>query len=211
MIRLMVVDDHALVRAGLVQYFELSPDVRVVAEAGDGATLLEKLRTTPVDLVLLDLNMPGLCDADLIARLRSIYPDLLILVLSMHNETQTVMRAMKAGASGYISKNCLPPVLLDAIRKVVATGKYLPPNIAEQVAFASACTRSDDPLEVLSEREQQIYRMLVHGDSIGDIARQLCISDKTVSTHKSNLLNKLGLKNVAELVRHSMTRNKQTA
>lgn len=209
MIRLMVVDDHDLVRAGLTQFLGLCPDVQVVAEAGDGATMLEKLRTTPVDLVLLDLNMPGLCDADLVARLRSLYPALPILVLSMHNETQTVMRAMKAGASGYISKNCLPPVLLDAIRKVMETGKYLPPNVAEQLAFASACTRSDDPLEVLSDREQQIYRMLVNGESIGDIARQLCISDKTVSTHKSNLLNKLGLKNVAELVRHSMTR-KQT-
>jgi len=206
MIRLMVVDDHELVRAGLIQYLGLSPDVKVVAEAGDGATLLEKLRTTPVDLLLLDLNMPGLCDADLIARLRSAYPDLPILVLSMHNETQTVMRAMKAGASGYISKNCMPPVLLDAIRRVVATGKYLPPNVAEQLAFASARTRSDDPLVALSDREQQIYRLLVQGESIGDIARQLCISDKTVSTHKSNLLNKLGLKNVAELVRHSLTR-----
>lgn len=206
MIRLMVVDDHELVRAGLIQYLGLAPDVKVVAEAGDGATLMEKLRATPVDLVLLDLNMPGLCDADLIARLRSAYPNLHILVLSMHNETQTVMRAMKAGASGYISKNCMPPVLLDAIRKVVATGKYLPPNVAEQLAFASARTRSDDPLEALSEREQQIYRLLIKGDSIGEIARQLCISDKTVSTHKSNLLNKLGLKNVAELVRHSLTR-----
>lgn len=209
MIRLMVVDDHELVRAGLIQYLGLCPDVKVVAEAGDGETLMEKLRTTPVDLVLLDLNMPGLCDADLIARLRSAYPDLPILVLSMHNETQTVMRAMKAGASGYISKNCMPPVLLDAIRKVIATGKYLPPNVAEQLAFASARTRSDDPLVALSDREQQIYHMLVQGDSIGEIARRLCISDKTVSTHKSNLLNKLGLKNVAELVRHSMTR-KQT-
>ena len=207
MIRLIVVDDHDLVRAGLVQFLSLSPDVRVVAEAGDGTELLESLRTIPVDLVLLDLNMPGLSDSDLIVRLRKLYPELPILVLSMHNETQTVMRAMKAGASGYISKNCMPSVLLDAIRKVIATGKYLPPNVAEQLAFASACTRSDDPLQVLSEREQQIYRMLVQGVSIGDIARQLCISDKTVSTHKSNLLNKLGLKNVAELVRHSMTNN----
>jgi DNA-binding NarL/FixJ family response regulator len=205
MIRLMVVDDHDLVRAGLIQFLSLAPDVKVVAEAGDGASMLEKLRTIEIDLVLLDLNMPGLSDADLIVRLRSLYPDLPILVLSMHSETQIVMRAMKAGASGYISKNCQPPVLLDAIRKVIATGKYLPPNVAEQLAFASACTRSNDPLEVLSDREQQIYRMLVQGENIGDIARQLYISDKTVSTHKSNLLNKLGLKNVAELVRHSLT------
>jgi len=207
MIRLMVVDDHDLVRAGLIQFLSLAPDVKVVAEAGNGVTMLEKLRTTEVDLVLLDLNMPGLSDADLIVRLRGLYPNLPILVLSMHSETQIVMRAMKAGASGYISKNCQPPVLLDAIRKVIATGKYLPPNVAEQLAFASACTRSNDPLKVLSDREQQIYRMLVQGENIGDIARQLCISDKTVSTHKSNLLNKLGLKNVAELVRHSLTPN----
>ncbi|HEX5364320.1 MAG TPA: response regulator transcription factor [Gallionella sp.] len=207
MIRLMIADDHELVRAGLSQYLDLSPDVKVIAEASDGTTLLEKLRSTPVDLVLLDLNMPGLSDADLIMRLRSAYPDLLILVLSMHNEVQTVLRAMKAGASGFISKNCTPPALLNAIRKVSATGKYLPPEIAEQLAFASTGPHSDssDPLAMLSQREQQIFRLLVTGVAINEIAEQLCISDKTVSTHKSNLLNKLGLKNIAELVHFAVS------
>lgn len=207
MIRLIIADDHELVRAGLSQYLDLSPDIKVVAEASDGSTLLEKLRNTPVDLVLLDLNMPGLSDADLIIRLRSAYPNLLILVLSMHSEVQTVLRAMKAGASGFISKNCTPPVLLDAIRKVASTGKYLPPEIAEQLAFASTGSgiESTDPLAQLSQREQQIFRLLVTGIPINEIADQLCISDKTVSTHKSNLLNKLSLKNIAELVHFAVS------
>lgn len=207
MIRLIIADDHELVRAGLTQYLGLSPDVKVVAEASDGSVLLEKLRNISVDLLLLDLNMPGLSDADLISRVRSAYPDLLILVLSMHNEVQTVLRAMKAGASGFISKNCTPPALLDAIRKVVATGKYLPPEIAEQLAFASTGGGADttDPLSDLSQREQQIFRLLVTGIPINEIASRLCISDKTVSTHKSNLLSKLGLKNIAELVHFAVS------
>lgn len=207
MIRLMVVDDHELVRASLIQYLELAPDIKVIAQACDGAVLLEELRRTEVDMLLLDLNMPGLSDADLIARLRSLYPDLLILVLSMHNETQTIQRAMKAGASGYISKNCSPQDLVDAIRKVAASGKYLPPEIAERLAYASTIVDSDPdhPLANLSAREQQIFHLLTKGVSVGEIARQLYISDKTVSTHKSNLLSKLGLKNAAELMRYAMT------
>lgn len=136
-IRLAITDDHELVRAGLVQYLGATPGIDVVVEAASGNELLEKLRTTTPDLLLLDMSMPGISGEDLIVHIRSTYPDMHILVLSMHNETQVVSRAMKAGASGYIGKDCSPQTLLEAIRKVIATGKYLSPELSEQLAYAS--------------------------------------------------------------------------
>lgn len=203
-IRLMITDDHELVRAGLVQFLGSSPGIEVIAEASDGAELLEKLRAIRIDLLLLDMTMPGISGEDLIARIKSIYPNMHILVLSMHNESQVVLRAMKAGASGYLCKDCSPQTLLDAIRKVVATGKYLEPAMAERLAYASASTKRDFIKSILSERELQVFRLIVEGKSIGEIARQLFISDKTASTHKCNIHNKLGLKSVAELVRYAI-------
>lgn len=180
------------------------PDVQVMAEASCGAELLEKLRTVPVDVLTLDLTMPGISGPELVSRFRSAYPDLRILVLSMHNETQTVLRAMKAGASGYITKNCSPQSLLEAIRKVASTGKYLAPEMAERLAFASSTSDASDAELVLSEREMQIFRLIVEGKCIKEIANELSISDKTVSTHKAHILAKLGLKSVADLVRYAM-------
>ncbi len=203
-IRLMITDDHELVRAGLVQFLGSSPGIEVVAEASEGTELLEKLRTIRIDLLLLDMTMPGISGEDLIARIKSIYPNMHILVLSMHNESQVVLRAMKAGASGYLCKDCSPQTLLDAIRKVVATGKYLEPTMAERLAYASASTERDSIGSILSERELQVFRLIVEGKNIGEIARQLFISDKTASTHKCNIHSKLGLKSVAELVRYAI-------
>lgn len=207
----MIVDDHELVRSGLVQFFSNSPDMQVVAELGGGAELLNKLRSVPVDVLLLDLTMPGLSGAELVARVRSAYPNLRILVLSMHSDTQTVLRAMKAGASGYITKNSSPQNLLNAVQKVVATGKYLDAEMAERLAFASSCpapSAASGNLDLmLSERELQIFRLIVEGKCIKEIANALSISDKTVSTHKAHLLSKLGLKSVADLVRYSIQGN----
>ena len=203
-IRLMITDDHELVRAGLVQFLGSSPGIDVVAEASDGAELLEKLRATPIDLLLLDMTMPGISGEDLISRIKNIYPDMHILVLSMHNESQIVLRAMKAGASGYICKDCSPQTLLEAIRKVVTTGKYLDPEMAERLAYTVASNEQDPVAHGLSERELQVFRLIVEGKSIGEIARQLFISDKTASTHKCNIHSKLGLKSVAELVRYAI-------
>lgn len=200
----MITDDHELVRSGLVQFMATSPDVQVVAEASCGADLLEKLRSVQVDVLLLDLVMPGICGAELVARVRGSNPNLRILVLSMHNDTQTVLRAMKAGASGYITKNCSPQTLLDAVRKIAATGKYLDPEMAERLAFASSSADVDDVELTLSEREMQIFRLIVEGKCIKAIANELSISDKTVSTHKAHILAKLGLKSVADLVRYAM-------
>lgn len=203
-IHLFVADDHDLVRAGLVEYVGLSPDIEVVGEAASGDELLEKLQTTFADMLLLDLIMPGLCGTELISRVRSSYPGMRILVLSMHNETRVVLRALRAGASGFICKDCKPQILLEAIRKISITGKYLSPAMAEQIAFFSGPIEQE-PIElILSGRERQIFHLIVDGKKIQEIAKELVISDKTVSTHKYNLLNKLGLKSVAELVRYAM-------
>lgn len=203
-IHLAVADDHELVRAGLIQYLGASPGIEVAAEAASGVELLEKLLATQVDLLLLDMSMPGKNGVDLISHIKSIYPDLLILVLSMHDEVNTVLRAMKAGASGYICKDCSPQTLLDAIRKVVATGRYLSPLMAERLAYASTSPDPGNIELILSDRELEIFRLIVEGKSVSEIAEQLFISDKTVSTHKCNLLCKLELKGVADLVRYAI-------
>ncbi len=203
-ISLLIADDHELVRAGLVQYLGLFPDIEVVGEAANGDELLEKLNNTFTDVLLLDLAMPGLSGTELIRKVRATHPGMCILVLSMHNETRVVVRALKAGACGYLCKDCSPLTLLEAIRKVSTTGKYLSTAMAEQIAFYPGPLEQDPVELLLSDRERQIYHLLVDGKNVKDIAKQLAISDKTVSTHKFNLLNKLGLKGVADLVRYAL-------
>lgn len=204
MIRLLIADDHAILRAGLRQLFALTTDMQVVCEAANGAEVLAHLRQVPVDLLLLDLNMPGISGADLIARVKAHQSDLPILVFSMHNEPLVATRVLKAGASGYITKDCEPDILLAAVRKVAAHGNYLDPGIAEKMAF-DATTTAERPLHtLLSDRELEVFRLLTSGQSVNAIATQLAISNKTVSTHKTRLMEKLNLSGMAELMRYAM-------
>lgn len=206
-IRLLIADDHELIRAGLTQFLGSSPDIEVVSEASCGAELLEKLRVVKIDLLLLDLFMPGECGVELIAHIKNIYPDIHILVLSAHDETQLVRHALQAGASGYICKTCSSKNMLEAVLRVATTGKFLSPLMAEQMAFSSACPASTNIEMILSNRELEILHLIVQGKSVKDIANQLFITDKTVSTHKGNILHKLGLKNIVELVQYVTQRN----
>jgi DNA-binding NarL/FixJ family response regulator len=203
-IRLLLADDHAIVRSGLKQIFALQPDVVVQGEATNGSEVLAQLRQASFDLLLLDLNMPGINGADLITRAKAHHPDVPILVLSMHNESQVAARVLKAGASGYITKDCEPEVLLAAIRKVAARGRYIAPEIAEQIAFDASSTSSTVPHHDLSNRELEVFRLLIAGLSVNDIASQLAISNKTVSTHKIRMFEKLKLANMADLMRYAM-------
>ena len=204
MIRLLIADDHAILRAGLRQLFALTLDMQVVAEAASGAEVLACLRQSQIDLLLLDLNMPGISGADLIARVKAHQSDLPILVFSMHNEPLVATRVLKAGASGYITKDCEPDILLAAVRKVAAHGNYLDPGIAEKMAF-DATTTAERPLHtLLSDRELEVFRLLTSGQSVNAIATQLAISNKTVSTHKTRLMEKLNLSGMAELMRCAM-------
>jgi len=204
MIRLMLADDHAIVREGLRQLFALLPEFQVVAEAADGTSVLERLRDIPVDVLLLDMNMPGLTGESLISRVRAHYPALPILVLSMYNEPQIAQTALKAGANGYITKDQDTDAIVAAIRKVAAGGRCLAPQLAEQLAFLSTRGPFESGHTSLSEREFQVLRMIAQGLSINEIADQLAISSKTVSTHKSRLMEKMGFSSTADLIRYAV-------
>lgn len=204
MIRLVIADDHAIVRGGLKQIFALTPDFQVVREACNGSEVLECLRQELFDLLLLDLNMPGISGVDLIERVKAHQADLPILVLSMHNEPQVAARVLKAGADGYITKDCEPGVLLSAIRKVAAHGRYIAPELAERMVFDVTSTAPRPPHSQLSDRELEIFRLLISGKGVNEIAAQLVISNKTVSTHKLRMLEKMKLSSMADLMRYAM-------
>ncbi|NVM79638.1 DNA-binding NarL/FixJ family response regulator [Duganella sp. SG902] len=207
MIRLLIADDHAIVSSGLLQLFSLSSDVCVVALATNGGQVIDSLRTTPCDLVLLDMSMPGISGIDLIGRIRVRAPALPILVLSMHNEALVVRRALKAGANGYMTKDCDPEALLLAVRKVAAGGRYLDPGLAEQMVFDTDSDQFKHPHEQLSNRELCIFRLFVSGMGVNQIADELAISNKTVSTHKARLMQKMGFQSNADMLRYGVDHN----
>jgi DNA-binding NarL/FixJ family response regulator len=202
MIRILVADDHALMREGLKQLIALASDLTVVAEAASGAEVFEALRRSPVDLLLLDMSMSGISGANLIQHIRSQDDAPPILVLSMHSDIHVVRYALKAGAQGYLTKDCHPETLLGAIRRVATGGRFMDPGIAERMPFEPLMTRQ--PHELLSEREYSVFRLLVRGSSVNEIAYEYSISNKTVSTHKARLMLKLNCRNNAELVRYAV-------
>ena len=204
MIRLMIADDHAVVRNGIKLMLALAPDMELVAEAVDGAVVLHQVRDGELDLLLLDMNMPGISGVDLIRRVKLCRPELPILVFTMHNDTQLAMRALKAGASGFITKDSEPETLLAAIRKVSAGGRYLDPVVSEQIAMDVTSTKIQLPHTQLSDRELEVFLMLVAGKSNNEIAEKLCISNKTISTYKTQLMEKMNLHSVADLVRYAV-------
>lgn len=207
MIHLFIADDHAIVRSGLKQIFAMAPDVRVIAEASNGSEVIDGLRVHEPDLLLLDMNMPGISGPDLIARIRAQRPSLPILVLSMHNEAQLAKRALRAGANGYATKDCEPMTLLAGIRKVASGGKFIAPEMAEKMVF-DIHIKSDEPSHTrLSDRELEVFHLLVAGLGVNDIAEKICISNKTVSTHKVRLMEKLQVTNLAELVMYAVEHN----
>jgi len=205
MLRLMIADDHAIMREGLKQLFVLAGDLQVAAEAENGAMLLERLRQGDIDLLLLDMSMPGISGEDLIARIHTHYPQLPILVLSMHNEVQIAQRALRSGASGYLTKDRDPETLLMAIRRVAAGGRYIDAGLAEQIAFAASGLGPYSQHDALTDRELQVMRLLAHGLSVSRIATELAISHKTVSTHKARLMEKMDFTSTADIVRYAMT------
>jgi len=204
MIRVLIADDHAIVREGLKQLFALDSDVVVAGEAVDGAQVLETLRQGGFDLVLLDMTMPGVSGVNLISRIRAQDGAPPILVLSMHNELQIARRALTAGASGYLTKDSRPEILMAAIRKVATGGRFIDPGLAEQMVFEAGDSGQRPPHELLSDREFHILRLLVRGMSVNDVAEELVISNKTVSTHKARLMLKMNFHNNAELVRYAV-------
>ena len=205
MIRIVLADDHAIVREGLKRIVGDARDFEVAGEAADGGEVMKAVRELDFDVLVLDLSMPGRSGMELIKLVKSEKPKLRILVLSMHQEMQYAVRAIKSGASGYLTKESAPAQLEAAIRKSAAGGAYISAEVAEQLALgAMPGATGAPPHESLSDREFEVFRMLVAGDAVSDIAQQLNLSVKTVSTHKANLMQKLGLHNQTELVRYAL-------
>ena len=186
------------------QILSATPELEVVAEAMDGDQALAHVRSTEFDLALLDMSMPGLSGIDLIKRLKLERPKLRILVLSMHGEQQYAVRAFKAGASGYLTKDSASDQLEAAIRKIAAGGVYISAAAAEQLAMGAMDAPGELPHRSLSDREFEVFRLLVAGTSITDIADGLHLSVKTVSTHKTRILQKMNMASTAELVRYAV-------
>jgi DNA-binding NarL/FixJ family response regulator len=204
MIKILIADDHAIVRDGLKQLFSLYNDIVVAAEASCGEEVLEALRNDIFDLVLLDMSMNGISGLELISRINTHYPKQPILILSMHAEPNIATRALKTGAHGYLSKDSDHTALVSAIRSVAGGGRFLDPALGVRLAFDSSSEEGDDPALNLSEREYSIMQMFVRGMGVNEIAHELSISNKTVSTHKVRLMKKLSVDNNAELVRYAV-------
>ncbi|MBB3062409.1 response regulator [Microbulbifer rhizosphaerae] len=204
MINILLADDHGIVREGIKRLLDLTADICVTAEAENGSQALKLLKETEVDLVLLDMSMPGVSGANLIARLVAHFPAIPILVLSMHNEPQIARRALAAGAAGYLTKDSEPEILLTAIRRIARGKRYIDPDLAEQLVFPISDGKSGLPHEQLSERELEVMILLAKGTSLNRIAEQLLISSKTVSTHKMRLMRKLNAKSNADIIRYAI-------
>ena len=204
MIRILVADDHPIVRQGLKQIIADSPDMVVAGEASDGQEVLEQVRKNDYDVVLLDLSMPVINGMDTLKQLKSQRPELVVLVLSIHPEEQYAVRVLKAGASGYITKDSAAEELIAAIRAVSSGKKYVSSSLAQKLASELGVAAVKPLYEILSNREYSVLRLIAAGRTKIGIAEELSLSPKTVSTYRSRILNKLGLKTDAELVRHAI-------
>jgi DNA-binding NarL/FixJ family response regulator len=205
MIRVVIADDHTIVREGLRELLSTAGDIAVVGEAVNGHEVVERVRMTDFDILLLDLSMPGKSGMELIRQVKTEKPKLRVLVLSMHEEHQYAVRAIKAGASGYLTKDSASTELVSALRKLAAGGAFISAEVAEQLAREAHGASDAPPHTTLSDREYQVLRLLVSGQSLTEIAEKLNLSVKTISTHKARLMQKMKVGNQAELIRYAIT------
>ncbi len=204
MIKVLIADDHPIVRQGLRQILGGTADMEVAGEAVNGQEALEQMRLGGWDVLVLDITMPGRSGFDILKELKYEQPDLPVLVLSIHAEEQLAVRVLKAGASGYLTKENAPEELVKAIRKVVGGGRYISPSLAESLAFGLDAAFERPRHESLSDREFQVMQLMAGGKTLAEIAEQLALSAKTVSTYRARLLEKLNLKTNAELMRYAL-------
>ena len=204
MIDLLLVDAHTIFRAGLKRLISDEPDMRVIDEASDGATALTKIRTGHFDVVVLDINMAGRSGLDTLAAIRAEKPRLAVLILSMYNEEQYAVLALRARANAYLSKDVNPEELLTAIRQVAKGGRYVSPSAAASLLMQMDRIGERSPHETLSPREMQIMMEIVQGKSLTDIGVQMCLSVKTIGSYRTRILEKLGVTSNAELVQYAM-------
>ena len=202
MIRLAIADDHPIVREGLRRIANDGAGISVTGDASTAADLFRLLATAPVDVVLLDVSMPGSTLVETLKQLRAKHPSVKVLVLSVHPEDQWALRALRAGAQGYLTKDHSPEQLVQAIRRVARGGKYVSESLAEKLAGLVDDNSTHTLHERLSDREFEVLRALGSGMPVKDVAEQLCLSTKTVSTYRTRLLEKMGLRSTSDLVRY---------
>ncbi|MGH7229810.1 MAG: response regulator [Nitrospiraceae bacterium] len=204
MIRALIADDHAVVLKGLKQVLSDTPDIAVAAEANTGQQVLDIVRTKPVDVVVLDIAMPDGNGLDVLRSLKRERPSLPVVVLSMHSEEQYGVLVLKAGAAGFLTKECAPDQLIAAIRKVIGGGKYISTALAEKLAFDLESDPNVPLHERLSSREYQVLGMIAIGKTVGEIAQTLGLSAKTISTYRSRILEKMKMQKNAELTHYAV-------
>ncbi|TEU06564.1 MAG: response regulator transcription factor, partial [Candidatus Aminicenantes bacterium] len=204
MIKILIADDHPIVRKGLKEIIEETPGMKVVDEASNGQEVLEKIFKKDINVVLLDISMPGRSGLDILRDIKRQKPKLVVLVLSMHPEEQYAVQALKEGASGYLTKESAPDELLTALRKVSSGGKYVSSSLAEKLAYALEKDGEKPPHETLSVREYEVMCMIASGKTVNEIARELFLSPKTISTYRARILEKMRMKNNAQLVRYAI-------
>ncbi len=203
-IRILIADDHPLFRRGLIHTFSETPDIEVAAEVENGDELLEKVKEEDFSLILLDIAMPGKSGLEILKQLKIEKPRLPVLVLSVYPEDQYAVRFIKAGASGYLTKESAGEQLVEAVRKVAQGGKFASSRITEKLAFDFSNT--DKPAhELLSDREYQVFLMIANGYSLTEIGNKLSLSVKTISTHRTRILEKMKMKKNAELIHYAIT------
>jgi two-component system, NarL family, invasion response regulator UvrY len=204
MIKVIIADDHPVVRRGLKQILAEEPDIAVVGEANNSQELFKQIANQSCDVVVLDITMPGRDGLEALKELRRERPKLPVLILSIHPEDQFGLRVLKAGAAGYMSKETAPDELVKAVRKVFAGGKYLSPTLAEKIAFDLDRDILKPPHETLSDREYVVMCLLASGKTVSEVSRELSLSVKTVSTHRSHILEKMKMKTNAELTHYAI-------
>ena len=204
MIKILIADDHPIVRKGLKEIIEVTPDMMVGDEASNGQEALEKVRKSDFDVVLLDISMPGRSGLDILKELKSEKPELSVLVLSIHPEEQYAVRVLKAGASGYLTKESAPDELIAAIRKASIGRKYISSSLAEKLALYLEIDDERPLHKTLSDREYEVMCMIASGKTITEIAEKLFLSVKTISTYRSRILEKMRMKSNAELTHYAL-------
>jgi two-component system invasion response regulator UvrY len=203
-IKILIADDHPIVRAGFKQVISDMPDMLVADEAGNGQEVLQLIGKKDYDLVLLDISMPGRSGLEILKDLKSEKPKLPVLILSIYPEEQYAIRALRAGASGYMTKASAPNELILAIRKISEGGKYISASLAEKLAYYLDGDAAKPPHETLSDREYQVMLMIASGKTVTEIANELCLSVKTISTYRTHILEKMRMKNNAEITLYAV-------
>lgn len=204
MIRVLIADDHTIVRRGLKQLLDLDPQLEVVCEASSGDEVLQAAAAQRIDVIVLDITMPGRGGLETLKELRRLYPEVAIIILSMHPKDQYAVRVLKAGAAGYITKESAPEELAIAIKKAHRGEKYISPDVAELLADYVEHGVVDEPHKSLSDREFEVMMLIARGKGMTQIAEQLNLSIKTVSTYKSRILDKTGLSSNSDITRYAI-------